>query len=74
MLIGINVKVYSTKEVADMLGVHKLTLLRWLYAGKVREPKHVRIATQNHRFWSSRDVARLKKFKEKNYRKKPRRK
>jgi DNA-binding transcriptional MerR regulator len=74
MLIAICVSVYSTQEVANLVGVHKLTLLRWLYTGRIAEPRHARIAMQNHRVWSERDLERVRKFKEANYRKKCRRK
>ena len=51
-----------------------MTLLRWLYTGRIAEPRHARIAMQDHRVWSERDLERVRKFKEANYRKKPRRK
>lgn len=65
---------YSTQEVANLVGIHKNTLKRWLRSELVAEPRHTRIAMQNHRVWSERDLERVKKFKEANYRKKPRRK
>jgi excisionase family DNA binding protein len=68
------VRIYSTQEVANSLGVHKSTLLRWLYSGRVIEPTRTRFATHNYRIWSESDVQRLREFKRANYRKKPRRK
>jgi excisionase family DNA binding protein len=34
-----NSNVYTTKQVAEMAGIHKDTLLRWLREGKIEEPK-----------------------------------
>jgi DNA-binding transcriptional MerR regulator len=65
-------KLYSTQEVANLLGVHKATLRRWLHSSLIDEPKHATIAMQNHRVWSERDLERVRKFKEANYHKKPR--
>lgn len=65
---------YSTQEVANLVGVHKNTLKRWLRSGLIDEPRHTKIAMQNHRVWSERDLERVLKFKYTNYRKKPRRK
>jgi transposase-like protein len=60
---------YSTAEVAKALGVSKNTLLRWLYAGKLAEPKHEIFGGVDSRVWSAADLARAKAFKEENYRK-----
>ena len=65
---------YSTQEVANLVGVHKNTLKRWLYSGSIGEPRHAKIAMQDYRVWSERDVQRVREFKKNNYRKKPRRK
>jgi len=72
--MAMSVTTYSTQEVAKLLGIHKSTLLRWLYSARIAEPKHATIAMQNHRVWSERDLKRVEKFKEASYRKKPRRK
>ncbi len=74
MLLAGLVRGLSTQEVANRVGVHKTTLKRWLYSGAIDEPKHARIAMQNHRIWSEKDLERVRNFKEANYRKKPRRK
>ena len=52
-----------------MIGVHKNTLLRWLYSGKIPEPKHRGNGGVDIRIWTDRDVKRVRKYKEKNYRK-----
>jgi hypothetical protein len=60
---------YSTSEVAKAVGVDKSTLLRWLYAGKLAEPKSEVFAGVSSRVWSAADLARAKAFKEQKYRK-----
>jgi hypothetical protein len=58
---------YSTVQVARMIGVHKLTLLRWLYAHRLPEPRHSKKGGQDVRIWSDQDLARAQKFKGLNY-------
>lgn len=60
---------FSTAEVARTLGVDKSTLLRWLYAGKLPEPKTQTFGGVESRVWTESDLERAKKFREKNYRK-----
>ena len=60
---------YSTAEVAKAIGVDKSTLLRWLYAGKLAEPKHETFGGVDSRIWSAVDLERAKTFREQNYRK-----
>jgi len=62
-------RTYSTVQVARMIGVSKMTLLRWLWAGKIREPKRRTNGGQDVRLWNDRDVERVRKYKEANYRK-----
>jgi hypothetical protein len=45
------------------------TWLRWLLAGKVSEPRRVSHAGQEIRVWTDRDVKRVQKYKQENYRK-----
>ncbi len=59
----------STVEVARMIGIHKQTLLDWLYAGKVREPKRQTVGGQVVRIWTQSDIERVRRYKEQNYRK-----
>ena len=60
---------YSTNQVAAAVGVHKSTLLRWLYAGRLAEPAIVDTPTSVIRVWSDADLTRVKRYKEQNYRK-----
>ena len=75
---GIAMTNYSTAEVAAEVGVSKLTLVRWLKAGKVKEPRRVKQGGIELRLWANRDVERVRKYKKANYRKgrgrKPKRK
>ena len=52
-----------------MVGIGRMTLLRWLKAGKVREPKRIRNGGVQARIWTETDVERLRKYKVANYRK-----
>ncbi len=62
-------KSYSTSQVARMIGVHKLTLIRWLVSGKLAEPKRIGNGGIQARIWTNRDVERVRKYKDENYRK-----
>jgi hypothetical protein len=60
---------YSTQEVANAIGVNKKTLLRWLYAGSLPEPKSVIVGEIKNRIWTAKDLERARQYKEQNYRK-----
>jgi predicted site-specific integrase-resolvase len=60
---------YSTGQVAQKLDIDKKTLLRWIYAGKLAEPKLVKTPASTIRVWAERDLKRAMQFKEQNYRK-----
>lgn len=60
---------FSTSEVAKAVGVNKSTLLRWLYAGKLPEPKHEIFGGVEVRIWNAQDIEHAKKYREQNYRK-----
>jgi len=62
-------KTYSTKQAAEMLGVNRVTLQRWLLAGRIAEPRRIRSGGVDARVWTDHDVRRVQRFKEKNYRK-----
>jgi len=59
----------STQDVARKLGINRVTLERWLSSGKVKAPKTVRLGKSEFRNWTAEDVARVRKFKQGNYRK-----
>lgn len=62
-------KTYFTSQVAAIVGVHKVTLQRWLLAGRIPEPKRVRMNGVEVRIWTNRDVERVRRYKERFYRK-----
>jgi hypothetical protein len=62
-------RTYSTAQVARKIGVHKITLIRWLLGGKVQEPRRVNHAGQSIRVWTDRDLRRANDYKRSNYRK-----
>jgi hypothetical protein len=66
---SIAMKNYSTARVAAEVGVSKLTLVRWLLAGKIKEPRRVNQGGQEIRVWTDRDVERVREYKADHYRK-----
>jgi hypothetical protein len=60
---------YSTAECAKEIGVNKSTLLRWLYASKLPEPKHETFGVVDSRVWTAADLERARAYKEEHYRK-----
>ena len=69
---------YSTKQVTQMVGIGRMTLLRWLKRGTLREPRRIRNGGIDARVWTDLDVERVREYKLNNYRKgrgrKPKRK
>ena len=63
---------YSTAEVAHAIGVSKITLLRWLWTGKLKEPKREIFGGVESRVWSSSDLEVAKAHREQNFRKRKR--
>jgi DNA-binding transcriptional MerR regulator len=53
-------KIYSTKEVIEIVGIAKATLYNWLRAGKVPEVFRDR---NNHRVFTEADIKRLQDYK-----------
>ncbi len=62
-------KPLSSGEVAKVVGIGPATLERWLSSGKVKPPKPLRVGRKVFRFWTTRDIERVKRYKEKFYRK-----
>ncbi len=52
---------YKTQEVANILGVTKKTLLNWLRAEKVPEPR--RNDENNYRIWTAEDIALIQQIR-----------
>jgi predicted site-specific integrase-resolvase len=62
-------KTYSTKETARKVGIHWVTLHKWLAAGKVRPSQRIGMNGGKHWRWTKQDVERVRKYKAKHYRK-----
>jgi excisionase family DNA binding protein len=54
-------KRYTTNEAAEKLGVHRVTLQRWIAAKKIPAPKMQKVGVLSFRLWTERDIARAKK-------------
>ncbi len=54
---------YSTKEVAKMVGVHRLTIQRWLSGGQVRASVAVPFGGRTLWRWTEADVEKVRRFK-----------
>jgi DNA-binding transcriptional MerR regulator len=63
---------YSISEAARLLGIHRATLHRWIGKGFVPEPISEEIAGSQLRYWTDDGFAKLREYKAKHYRKKPR--
>ena len=59
----------STQDVAQKVGINRVTLERWLSGGKVESPRTVKFGKNEFRNWTAADVERVRKYKQKNYRK-----
>lgn len=62
-------RTYSTKQAAEKAGISRVTLERWLLAGKVRASQFIQFNGEKHWRWTDRDVERVRKYKAANYRK-----
>lgn len=60
---------YSTPEAARKCGIHHITLQRWVSEGRIKAPRLQRIGGVVVRLWDDRDVERVRKYKQENYRK-----
>jgi excisionase family DNA binding protein len=60
---------YSTSEAARKLGIHPITLHRWVLEGRIKAPKKQHIGGVVVRLWADRDVDRVRKYKAAHYRK-----
>jgi predicted site-specific integrase-resolvase len=62
-------KTYSTKQIARIIGVHWVTLHRWLAAKKIKAGIGIPIDGQTLWRWTEKDLKQVRKYKEANYRK-----
>ena len=54
---------YTTKEVAEAIGVGHQTLLRWLYSKRLAEPERLILGGQSLRLWAKADIKRAREYK-----------
>jgi len=73
-VLHIYMKKYSISEAARLLGVHRVTLHRWIGEGAVPEPIAEDVAGARLRYWTEDGLAKLKEYKAAHYQKKPRKK
>lgn len=59
----------TSPDVAKLVGIHWVTLERWLATGKIPAPKPFRVGRQVFRDWTPSDIRRVKEYKAKFYRK-----
>jgi predicted DNA-binding transcriptional regulator AlpA len=59
----------STKEVCAATGIARATLERWLASGRLHPPQSLKIGAKVFRNWTPRDIERVRRFKEKFFRK-----
>jgi len=52
--------VYSTQEIADLVGVTKRCILNWLRDGKIPEPDRDR---NQYRIWTQRELSQVLAYK-----------
>jgi excisionase family DNA binding protein len=52
---------YTTNEAADKLGVHRVTLQRWIADKKIPAPKLQKVGVLSFRLWTAKDIARAQK-------------
>lgn len=62
-------KPYTTREAAAAVGITRVTLQRWIAAGKIRAPRARLRDGVGVRLWAEADVSRLRKVKALIYRK-----
>ena len=58
----------STEEVAARVGIHRTTLELWIRQGKLK-PKTVFVGKKAYRLWTEREIEKVRRVKEKTYRK-----
>ena len=59
--MGVAMRRFTTNEAADKLGVHRVTLQRWIADGKITVPKMQEIGGAVFRLWAEADIERVRK-------------
>jgi excisionase family DNA binding protein len=60
---------YTTAEAARKIGIHQVTLQRWIKAGKVQAPEPTLIGAVGYRLWSLDEIDKTKSVKQAIYHK-----
>jgi excisionase family DNA binding protein len=60
---------HTTKEAARRVGIHQVTLQRWIKAGKIRAPEPTLIGAVGYRLWSLDEIEKVKVVKRALYHK-----
>ncbi len=61
-------RTYSTKEAAKKVGVHWMTLHKWIAAGKVRPSEQIGMNGGKHWRWTEQDIQKIRKYKAEHFR------
>jgi len=62
-------RTYSTREVAQLVEIHPVTLHKWLSAGKVRPSQATPMKGRTLWRWTPADVKKVRQYKAAHYRK-----
>ena len=62
-------KLYSTGDAAKAVGITRATLQAWIARGKITAPEAQDLGKVRVRLWSESDVSRLRREKQKIYKK-----
>ncbi len=65
----LNMKPYSTSQVAKLVRVTRVTLQNWMRGKKIPTPRVQRVAGVLVRFWNAKDIAQVRKYKAAHYKK-----
>jgi excisionase family DNA binding protein len=60
---------HTTEEAARKVGIHQVTLQRWIKAGKVNAPEPTLIGAVGYRLWSLEEIEEVKAVKRAIYHK-----
>jgi hypothetical protein len=67
MLPLMSPKLYTTKEATEKVGISRATLQVWIAVRKFIPPGPTLIGARAKRLWTEKDLARLRKTKDKIY-------
>ena len=62
-------KTYSTRQAAELIGIHWVTLHHWLAGRKVKPSIAIPLNGRTLWRWTKKDISAVRKYKESNYRK-----